>query len=120
MIRGPFLRAFTGGITPGSPYFDIDSVVYYPYSPESAQALLAQLGFEDTDGDGIVNWTDGPLAGENLVIVLNTSVAAAETNTIGEAAVLLLQDVGVQVNLRPLQGPAMDDAIVSGRWGDAR
>ncbi len=116
VIRGPFLRAFPGGITPGSPYFDIDSVVYYPYSPDSARALLAELGFEDTDGDGILNWTDGPLAGDNLVIVLNTSVAAAETNTIGEAAVLLLQEVGVQVNLRPLQGPAMDDAIVSGRW----
>ena len=59
VIRGPFMRAFAGGITPGSPYFDIDSVVFYPYSPDSARALLAELGFEDTDGDGIVNWTDG-------------------------------------------------------------
>lgn len=116
VIRGPFMRGFGGGIVPGSPYFDIDSVVYYPYSPDSARALLAELGFEDTDGDGIVNWTDGPLAGENLVIVLNTSVAAEATGQIGEAFVLLMQDVGVQVNLRPLQGPAGDDAIVSGRW----
>ena len=61
VIRGPFMRAFAGGITPGSPYFDIDSVVFYPYSPDSARALLAELGFEDTDGDGIVNWTDGRL-----------------------------------------------------------
>ena len=116
IIRGPFMRAFPGGITPGSPYFDIDNVVYYPYEPDSARALLAELGFEDTDGDGIVNWTDGPLAGDNLAIALNTSVDAAETGTVGEAAVLLLQDVGIQINLRPLQGPAGDDAITSGRW----
>ena len=116
VIRGPFMRAFAGGITPGSPYFDIDSVVYYPYSPDSARALLAELGFEDTDGDGIVNWTDGALAGENLVVVLNTSVAAEATGQIGDAFVLLMQDVGVQVNLQPLQGPAAGDAITTGTW----
>ncbi len=116
VIRGPFMRAFAGGITPGSPYFDIDSVVYYPHSPDSARALLAELGFEDTDGDGIVNWTDGPLAGDNLVIVLNTSVAAEATGQIGDAFVLLMQDVGVQVNLQPLQGPAAGDAITTGTW----
>ncbi len=116
VIRGPFMRAFAGGITPGSPYFDIDSVVFYPYSPDSARALLAELGFEDTDGDGIVNWTDGALAGENLVVVLNTSVAAEATGQIGDAFVLLMQDVGVQVNLQPLQGPAAGDAITTGTW----
>lgn len=116
VIRGPFMRAFAGGITPGSPYFDIDAVVYYPHSPDSARALLAELGFEDTDGDGIVNWTDGPLAGDNLVIVLNTSVAAEATGQIGDAFVLLMQDVGVQVNLQPLQGPAAGDAITTGTW----
>ena len=118
VIRGPFMRAFAGGITPGSPYFDIDSVVYYPYSPDSARAALtgSELGFEDTDGDGIVNWTDGALAGENLVVVLNTSVAAEATGQIGDAFVLLMQDVGVQVNLQPLQGPAAGDAITTGTW----
>lgn len=116
VIRGPFMRAFAGGVTPGSPYFDIDSVVYYPYSPESARALLAELGFEDTDGDGILNWTDGALAGDNLVIVLDTSVAAEATGQIGDAFVLLMRDVGIQVNLRPLQGPAAGDAITTGTW----
>ena len=116
IIRGPFMRAFAGGITPGSPYFNIDSVTYYPYSPDSASALLAELGFEDTDGDGILNWTDGALAGDNLIIVLDTSVAAEATGQIGEAFVLLMQAVGVQVNLRPLQGPAAGDAITTGTW----
>jgi peptide/nickel transport system substrate-binding protein len=116
LVRGPFTRAFSGGLAPGSSYYDIDSVVYYPYSPESARALLAELGFEDTDGDGILNWTDGPLAGENLTITIMSSQADAATGTLAEGLVLLGQDVGIQFNHRPLQGPARDDAIDSGTW----
>ena len=64
----------------------------------------------------IVNWTDGPLAGDNLVVVLDTSVAAEATGQIGDAFVLLMQNVGVQINLRPLQGPAANDATTTGTW----
>jgi len=116
LVRGPFTRAFSGGIAPGSAYYDIDSAVYYPYSPESAVALLASLGFEDTDGDGVVNWTSGPLEGENLIVSLFSTQADAATVSIAEGLVLLLQDVGIQVNHRTLQGPAYDDAIDGGTW----
>ncbi|MCY3915768.1 MAG: ABC transporter substrate-binding protein [Chloroflexi bacterium] len=116
IIRGPFMRAFPGGITPGSPYFDIDSVVYYPHSPDSARALLADIGLEDTDDDGIVNWTEGPMAGENVVVVLNTNRGAAATGQIGEAFVLLMQDVGIQVNLRTLDSAAGGEATTTGAW----
>lgn len=116
VIRGPFMRGFAGGITPGSPYFDIDSVVYYPYSPDSANTLLADIGFEDTDGDGVLNWTNGPLAGENLVVVVNTQVAAEVIGQIGEEILLLLQKVGIQANFRALQGPAEGETVVKGNW----
>ena len=116
VIRGPFMRGFAGGITPGSPYFDIDSVVYYPYSPDSANTLLADIGFEDTDGDGVLNWTNGPLAGENLVVVVNTQVAAEVTGQIGEEVLLLLQEIGIQANFRALQGPAEGETVVKGNW----
>lgn len=116
LVRGPFTRAFSGGMAPGSAYYDINSVTYYPYSPESAQTLLAGLGFEDTDGDGILNWTDGPLAGENLVISVIHAQADAATGSLAEGLVLLLQDIGIQLNLSPLQGPAYADAIDGGTW----
>jgi peptide/nickel transport system substrate-binding protein len=116
VIRGPFMRGFSGGLYPGSSYYDIDSVVYYPYSPESTMTLLAELGFEDTDGNGIVNWTDGALAGDDLVISLNSGTAAPASGQVAEAMVLLLADVGIQVNHRPLQGPAADDAELTGTW----
>ena len=116
VIRGPFLRAFPGGITPAAAEFDIDSVVYYPYDPDSARALLAGLGFEDTDGDGIVNWTDGDLAGENLVISVFSTQEAPATGQVADALVLLFQDIGIQLNHRVLAGTAMTDATEQGTW----
>ena len=44
-----------GGLYPGAPEFDKESVVYYPYDIESAKALLADLGLKDNDGDGVWN-----------------------------------------------------------------
>ncbi len=116
VIRGPFLRPFPGGIYPGAAEFDPESVVFYPYSPESAQALLAELGFEDTDGDGILNWTQGPLAGENLIIALMTSQDAEATQQVGQAVSALLRQVGVQLNMRVMEGTAIADAIQNGTW----
>jgi peptide/nickel transport system substrate-binding protein len=116
IIRGPFLREFPGGLYPGASEFDYDSVVYYPYAPDSAKALLAGLGFEDTDGNGILNWTSGPLEGEDLIISVVYSEDVAAAGQIAEVLNPLLAEVGIQINVRPLQGPAMDDAIQTGKW----
>lgn len=116
ILRGPFLRGYAGGIFPGSSYFDRDSVAYYENNPEASRALLAELGFEDTDGNDILNWTSGPLEGEDLIIGLNTSEDAQETQTIGDAIVTLLGEVGVKVNSRPLNSAALNDLNVNGEW----
>lgn len=116
LVRGPFTRAFSGGLAPGSPYYDIESVVFYEYNPEAARILLADLGFEDTDGDGILNWTSGPLQGENLTLALMSTEADAATVQIAEGVVLLMQDVGIQINHRPTQTAQRDDAIEQGEW----
>ncbi len=116
VVRGPFLRPWPGGLYPGSPYFDRDSVVYYPYAPDTARALLADIGFEDTDGDGIMNWTDGPLAGENLVVALSANEDQQAAVEIAELLVPLLNEVGIQVNFRPGTSPANQDKFISGEW----
>jgi peptide/nickel transport system substrate-binding protein len=116
IVRGPFLRPWPGGLYPGSPYFSRDSVVYYPYAPDTAKALLADLGFEDTDGNGILNWADGPLAGEDLVIAMNAGEDQQASVQIGEAMVALLGEVGIQVNFRPLTSTASRDVHLSGEW----
>ena len=116
IIRGPFLRAWPGGLYPGSPYFDRESVVYYPYHPETSRKLLADLGFKDTDGDGILNWTSGPLKGENLVISLVANEDQAASVNIAETLVPMLRDVGIQVNFRPMKPTVIGDAVISGEW----
>ncbi len=116
VVRGPFLRPFPGGLLPGATEYDRKSVVYYPYSPETSRKLLTEIGLEDTDGDGIVNWTEGPMAGENLVIELNAGEDAEATGNIAEALVPLMADVGISVNFRPMKGTAMSDDNLAGTW----
>ncbi len=116
LTNGPFFRAWAGGIFPGSQYFDIDSVVYYPYSPESANTLLDGLGLLDTNGDGVREWGEGPLAGENVVIGLEAGEDNTAGQNLGAAITAFLQDVGIQVNFRTLAGTAMDENNRAGTW----
>ena len=116
VVRGPFLRGFTGGISPGSLYYDRSAVVYYPYSPESSKELLADIGFKDTDGDGIVNWTSGALEGENLIIQITSAEDQAAAGQIAEALVPMMADVGIQINYRPVKATVQDNAVVTGEW----
>lgn len=116
IMRGPFLRPWPGGIYPGSPEFDRESVVYYPYHPETSKALLAELGFKDTDGNGILNWTTGPLAGQDLILSMSASQDAIETVNIAEALVNQFAQVGIKVNMRPKTSDALSEESQSGEW----
>jgi peptide/nickel transport system substrate-binding protein len=116
IIRGPFLRGWPGGLYPGAPEYDRASVVYYPYSPDTSRKLLAELGFEDTDGNGVLNWTEGPLAGEDLVIALMANEDQAESTSTAEALVPLMADVGIQINYRPVKPTVATDNVEGGTW----
>jgi peptide/nickel transport system substrate-binding protein len=116
IMRGPFLRGFPGGVFPGSPEFDKASVVYYAYDVERAKVLLAELGLEDTDGNGTLNFTEGPLAGEDVIVSLSTSQDAAETQTVGDQLVAMFGAVGIKVNARPMTSQARTDMFTSGEW----
>ncbi|MEM7739014.1 MAG: ABC transporter substrate-binding protein, partial [Deinococcota bacterium] len=116
IIRGPFLRPFPGGISPGSNFYSRESVAFYDYEPDVSRTLLADLGFEDTDGDDILNWTDGPLAGENLILLLNSNEDQAAGGQIAEALVLLTQDIGIQINHRPITSTTNADNDETGAW----
>jgi peptide/nickel transport system substrate-binding protein len=115
-MRGPFLRAWAGGLMPGAPEFERESVVYYAYAPEAAKALLADLGFEDTDGNGLLNWTSGPLEGQDLAVAMTASEDAQESVNIAEALVNNWAEVGIQVNFRPIANAARREIEQSGEW----
>jgi len=116
LTNGPFFRPWAGGLFPGSQFFDRESVVYYPFSPDTSRALLKQIGLEDTDGDGIVNWTSGPMAGQNVELAMTTWEDISAGATLGQALVLMFQDVGIKVNFRILTNLAMNDANTAGTW----
>jgi peptide/nickel transport system substrate-binding protein len=113
---GPFFRAWPGGLYPGSQFFDIDSTVYYPFSIDSSKALLAELGFKESNSDGILLWPEGTQKGQPLVLGLIAGEDAEGVGTIAEALVTLFRQIGIQVNYRKLQGNAMNDLNTKGEW----
>lgn len=78
---------------PGSPAYD----------PERAKQLLDQLGFIDTDGDGVRELPDG----EELSFTLYCSVAKTEVEAAGLIAYFLRQ-VGIRIRIEPVSPDAMD------------
>ncbi len=116
IMRGPFLRGWAGGLYPGSPEFNRESVVYYPFDVDSANALLDEMGLMDTDGDGIREFADGPMAGQPIILQMRASQDAAETQSVAEALVNQWGAVGIQINERIMDsatGTATDQA---GTW----
>ncbi len=116
IMRGPLLRPWAGGLFPGSPEFQKESVVYYPYHPETAKALLKELGLEDTDGNGILNFTTGPAAGQDLIVALRVAEDQVEAVNTGEVLVNQFAAVGIKANLRPMASTAGSAADQSGEW----
>lgn len=117
ITNGPFFRAWAGGLFPGSGYFDRESVVMYPYSPESANLLLDQLGLVDSNGDGVREFpADGPLAGENIVLGLEAIEDNGAGQILGPAITNFLSEVGIQVNLRLVANSVGTENRRSGTW----
>ncbi len=71
-----------------------DSIEPIPYDSDMARDLLAQAGWEDTDGDGVVDKDGQPLKVELLVMPLT------EIQRMGEAVQSYLADVGVEMTIR--------------------
>lgn len=117
IMRGPFLRGWAGGLYPGSPAFNKDSVVYYPYDVDSANALLDEMGLVDSNGDGIREFPEGsPAAGEPIVLQLRASQDAAETQSVAEALVNQWGAVGIQINMRIMDSATGTEMDVAGTW----
>jgi len=91
-------------------------VVYYPYHPNTCRALLARLGFRDTDGDKVLNWTRGPLKGQDLAIAMITPSDASTTLELAEGLVAFFAEVGVKINFRPMRSTGIRAAVETGRW----
>lgn len=112
------------GINISSPYkpgtrWSNPALTPYPYDPAKARELLKQAGFQDTDGDGILERDGQPFSFE---IITNQNKEREKS------AVLIqrrLRDVGINVNIRAIEWASFIsrfiktgdfDAVVLG-WG---
>ena len=97
IARGPFTYPYPGGFSAGSPYYDYDSTVYYPYDQDKANAMLDALGLMDTDGNGIRNL---PGTGEDAVIDLVYDTSEPTDKKQVDAFVLMMSEVGISIQTR--------------------
>lgn len=94
IARGPFSYPYPGGFSTGSPYYDVDSTVYYPFNQQGAKDMLAALGLTDTDGNGILNL---PNTGADMEIDLTYDNGEPTDKKQVDAVVSMLGEVGIRI-----------------------
>ncbi len=87
----------TGPFKPGSWPYNPD-VKRYPYDPVKAKALLAEVGWKDSDGDGILDRDGTPFA-----FTIVTNQGNEQRIKTGEIIQRRFSEIGVDVKLRVLE-----------------
>ncbi|MCP4382597.1 MAG: alpha-galactoside ABC transporter substrate-binding protein [Hyphomicrobiales bacterium] len=94
IARGPFSYPYPGGFSVGSPYYDVESTVYYPFDKAKAMEMLDALGITDTDGNGTRNL---PGTGADIEIDLTYDNGEPTDKKQVDAVVSMLGDVGIRI-----------------------
>jgi peptide/nickel transport system substrate-binding protein len=106
-------RAATGPYKPGTWAYN-PNVKTYPYDLAKAKALLAEAGWKDTDGDGILDKDGKPFAFELL-----TNQGNDERKKVAGIIQAALREVGVAVDLRVLEWAAFLKEYINKRRFEA-
>lgn len=82
----------------------------YPYDPERAKELLAEAGWVDTDGDGIVDKNGEPFE----INLVSPSGRYLKDREIDEVMVDSLTNIGIKVDLQLMEVAAWINRITTG------
>lgn len=110
-------------VTSADKYWYTDDIMKYPYDPERARQMLAEIGLKDTDGDGVLEDADG----HKISFTIHTN--AENSQRVRSVAFIIrnLQDIGIQASAATTTLPTLVemqqsrysfDAMVLG-WGAA-
>ncbi len=103
-------REATGPIRPGT-WAHTKDVKRFEYDPEKAKALLAEAGWKDRDGDGIVEDPNG----KAFTITIRTNQGNDERKKIAEIIQQRLKDIGVQAEIQLIEWAAFIKEFVKPR-----
>lgn len=95
-------------LTPAAPYYK-EGLPQYEYSPERATELLAEAGWTDTDGDGIVDKD-----GEPFTFTCTTITGDQARRPIAELAQQLFKEVGIDMQLEEAPVASILEAMRQG------
>lgn len=105
----------TAGKAPVPPTLDFgfdELVDENAYDPEGAMTLLAEAGYEDTNGDGYVETPDG----EDLTLRFVIYTSRAELGVYAQAAQANLKDIGIHVELETVSYETLLDKRDAGDY----
>jgi peptide/nickel transport system substrate-binding protein len=91
-------REATGPLRPGT-WAYTDQVTRYEYDPDKARKLLAEAGWKDRDGDGIVEDKDG----KPFAFTIRTNQGNEERKKVAEIIQQRLKSIGVSAEIQVIE-----------------
>jgi peptide/nickel transport system substrate-binding protein len=116
MIQGILLglgKPATGPFKPGTWVYN-PNVKVYAYDPQKAKDLLAQAGWKDTDGDGLLD-----KEGKPFVFEIITNQGNEVRGKVAEIIQRRLGELGITVKIRVLEWAAFVNDFINKRRFDA-
>jgi peptide/nickel transport system substrate-binding protein len=116
IIQGVLLglgQVATGPYKPGT-WAQNDRVKKYPYDPQRARKLLAEVGWKDTNGDGILDKDGQPFTFEII-----TNQGNDVRSKCAEIIQRRLAEIGIIVNIRVIEWAAFVNDFINKRKFDA-
>lgn len=106
-ISGGYGTIGTSSVFPELPEANSE-LVGYPYNPERASALLAEAGWADTDGNGVLeaSGVEGVEDGTPFHVVITTYTTPAWTSR-AQVVQQFLQQIGVETEVNTMEANAL-------------
>jgi peptide/nickel transport system substrate-binding protein len=96
-------------VTPGDKTWFSDDIVKYPYDPDRARRMLAEIGLKDTNGDGFLEDSEGHTVEISLITNASNNQRVETSSFVAKS----LQDVGIKANSAPIAMGVLVDKMQS-------